>query len=152
MTSDLEDVWNNRIQKDFLKSLSPAQTEALLDLLVVATFADDSVSLEERRGLSLAIAQLPEIDEALDLESAELADRTETLYERYESERDALLDELVERLQSDPVRRHAFRTAVQLLAADRFLATEEKLVRDLGERMGIEETVIDFALEDAREA
>lgn len=149
MTPDLERIWNNNVQKGFLASVDPTQIEALLDLLIVSTFADENVSLEERRGLSLAISQFPEIDESLAIDTHEVAERTERLYARWGDDRSGLMHELVARLGTDTARRHAFRTTVQLLASDGFEKSEEAFVQELGDTIGMEETVVNFAIRDA---
>lgn len=152
MSTDFERIWSGPIHREFLESLDQGQIAALWRLLLVATFADDELSIEERREIAGALAAVEGFDAAVELDTDEMTTELELLYVRYESDPEELLEEISKALLDDRARRHAFRTVVQLMQSDGFVAAEEGFTRLLGKNLGLEPEVIDFAIGDARQS
>lgn len=140
-----EHLWSGPIHQAFIESLSDAQLEALTDLLLVATFADDEFSIEERRALAESLRPSDTLTGLSSLDP-KFSAQIETLYTSYEANPDSLLRGIAERLGSDAARRGAFRSAVELTKSDGLVHAEIEFVRHLGEMLGLESEVIEFAL------
>ena len=151
MESHLERIWNNAIHRTFIEGLDSMQSTALLELLLIAAGADDSVTPEEQTQIRRALADLPAFQPAArDLADGTAAENVDHFVEAYASAPDAMLDSIVAMLRDDATRRHAFRTTVQFLQADGFAPGEEIFVRTLGRRFQIEPEIVEFAVADAR--
>lgn len=139
-----EDLWKGPIHRAFVESLSDPQLEALWELLLVATFADDEFSLEERRDLVSALRDSDGFRDLRDL--GEVSDELERLYLDYETDPTGLLDRISAQLGDDAARRGAFRSAVQMVRSDGLADSEAEFVRHLGELLGLEPEVVEFAI------
>ena len=141
-----QDFWTGPIHRPFVGSLDAPQLRALWELLLVATFADEHFSIEERREIAGALRDTPGFHGAVDLIPRNVADDLERLYVEFERDLEALLGRISEGLGDDSARRGAFRTVVQVVTADEFVATEIAFVRQLGALLGLEPEIIDFAV------
>lgn len=149
--SHLERIWNNAIHRSFIEGLDSVQSKALLELLLIAAGADDSVTHDEQAEIRRALAELPAFQPAaVDLADGTAAENVDRFVADYAADPDATLDAIVEALGDDAARRHAFRTTVQFLEADGFAPGEEIFVRTLGRRFQIEAEVVEFAVANAR--
>lgn len=145
---DNEDLWNNPIHLAFIESLNGMQLAALWELLVVATFADDDLSIEERRDLAELLRTATGFESAADLTSGEVSDAVEKLYLDFEEDSEELLASIAAALGSDAARRGAFRTAAQLVKSDGLVESEVEFIRELGTMLGLEPEVIEFGLQE----
>lgn len=151
MAFDIDRAWRDPVHREFVAGLDAAQSGALLRLLLIATFADVQVTMAERATLARALAQMPAFEAHGwgDFDTAEADAVLDRLYERWTREPNAVLAEIAAGLGDESARRHGFRMVVQLLQADAFNEAEALFVRGLGERLGVEEEIVDFAVRDA---
>lgn len=145
---DNERLWNDPIHLSFIESLNGMQLAALWELLVVATFADDELSIEERRDLAEVLRQATGFESAADLTSKEVSAAVEQLYLDFEEDSEELLESIAGTLGSDAARRGAFRTAAQLVKSDGLVESEVEFIRQLGTMLGLEPEVIEFGLQE----
>ncbi len=137
MAFNLEVVWENPIHREFIESLDAGRATALYRLLVLASRVDFAVSTLERTELLQQLAELSPFARV----AAERDD---------DDEPEVSLREIARDLEDDTTRRHAFRTTVQFLKHDGFVPAEADFVRLMGTAFGIEDEVVDFAI-DARQ-
>ncbi len=148
---DLDAVWSRLTHREFLESLDATQSGGLLRLLMVATFADGEVTDEERAALGRAITDMPAFPASIDFSGDRGAAMLDGMRNRFENDRDALLQEIAASLGDNTAKRHAFRTAVEVLRSDGFADVEADFVREVGAVFGVEPTVIAALLSDATE-
>jgi tellurite resistance protein len=145
---DLDLVWSSLSHTTFLESLNAEQSGALLRLLMVATFADGKVTDEERTALGRAITDMPAFAGTIDFTGERGAAVLDNMRQRYEADRAALLKEIAEGLGDETARRHAFRTAVEVLQSDGFDAVEADFVREIGALFELDDEVLDYVLKE----
>lgn len=135
-----QDFWNDPIHRNFVESLSPMQLRALWELLIVASFADQQLSDDERAGLTVALRDLAGFE--VEMTAAAVGQ----VREQHELEQDMYLLDISSRLGDDLARRGAFRTAAQLIRRDGFSDEERDLLTRLGGLLAMEPEVVEFAL------
>ena len=153
MAFDIDRAWRDPVHREFVAGLDATQSGALLRLLLVATFADMQVSPAERATLARALGAMPAFEGHGwgDFDTVEADAVIDGLYERWIREPNDVLAEIAEGLGDETARRHGFRMVVQFLQADGFVEAEALFVRGLGERLGVEEEIVQFAVTDAGE-
>lgn len=135
-----DDFWNDPIHRNFVESLTQMQLQALWELLVIASFADEHLSDDERSGLAEALRDLSNFEPELG------ATEVSRVRAQYDLEQDMYLLDVASRLGDDPTRRGAFRTATQLVRKDGLTNNERDLLSRLGSLLGMEPEVVEFAL------
>ncbi len=140
-----EDLWQSPIHRAFVDALTKTQLTALWELLLVATLADEELTVAERRDVAQALAASPEFSKIGDLTSR-AATELERLYAAYDADASTLLQDIAKRLGDDAARRGAFRTAAQMVKSDGLVPIEAAFVEHLGTLLGLEPEVIEFAL------
>lgn len=138
-------LFHGPVHAAFIGSLNDTQLRALWELLVVATFADDELSLQERHDIATALRDAPSFAEAVALDTE--SDDIDQLVDLYRADSGALLGDIAARLGDDAARRGAFRTTAELLKGEGLAAVEASFIRELGTHLGLEPEVIDIALD-----
>jgi uncharacterized tellurite resistance protein B-like protein len=130
--------------REFIAQLSPAQVEALAEIMFLAADADGEVSESERRALAANVARVTEnqVDKA---QAEALIEQAATALAS--STRAARLDAVKEALPVEQ-RNHALMLAIQVANADGMLrTTERELILEIAEALDIPgDTAADLVL------
>lgn len=150
---DIDEYWHLVPDKEALDDLSAEQAGAILRLMIIGTFADDEVTVNERLLLAQAVINLPHFESHdwtmfNNLEGIKVMG---ALHDRYKDKDDfvALLGEIRAALGDEPLRILALRMMALLMRADEFRDDEYDFCLMIGQALGLEEDVIEVVIQDA---
>lgn len=146
MAVDIEKLLRSDTHREFVAALDSTQAKAMLDLLLVASLADDIVTVEEREDIATAFDEHPDLAGTLDLFSYPLIDYIDALAERWRDDSEGLLEEITEGLGDGAAREQALGTAVYLMRSDSLVEQERALVHRLAERWDLPDGFVRAAL------
>lgn len=144
------DFWETAEHRAFVEATDEDRAEALRDLLLLASLADDMLTNDERVDIAISLAKIPGL--VMDFDSAELIDHIDDLYAKHEEEGGLLVADLVERLGEDEdYLVHALRIVTAVVESNNVVPDEERFVRLFGALGGIDDDVVDRVLGQAGE-
>ena len=140
-------------QSTTLQSLDPAQVNALMELLVAATFVDNEVTRVERQALVSAMESLPRFDEQhwASLEGDDGLTRITKIGLRYMNpdRRDEFLDGTVAHFAEPREARAVFDAVVAILHCDGLDGAEFEFCMEVGARLGLDRETIHSIVAEA---
>ena len=143
------ELWHSKEHEAFSESLDEDQGEALRDLLLLATLADDVLTNTERVDVAIALAEVPGL-EVLDFDSVELIDYVDDLYDRHAEEGGLLVADLLERLGEDEgTLAHAFRVITFVMRSHGLVQDEERFARHVAALMGLDRSFVEEVIAEA---
>ncbi len=150
---DIDEYWHLVPDKEALEDLSAVQAGAILRLMIIGTFADDEVTVNERLLLAQAVINLPHFDnhDWTMFNNMEGIQVMGALHDRYEDKDDfiVLLGEIRDALGGEPMRIVGLRMMALLMRADEFRDDEYDFCLMVGQALGLEEDVIEVVTQDA---
>ncbi len=146
MAVDIEKLLRSEAHSEFVASLNPAQSKAMLDLLLVASLADDIITVDERTDIARAFTQHPDLKGTLNLFSSPLIDYIDALAAHWRDDPDAILTAITEGLDDAATREKALSAAVFVMRTDELVEEERGLIRKLAELWDIDRDFVQAAL------
>lgn len=134
MSVDIEKLLRSDTHREFIAALEARQAKAMLDLLLIASLADDIVTVEERTDIATAFTEHPDVAGTLDLFASPLIDYIDAIAARWRDEPEALVDEISDGLGDTPTREQALSAAMYVMRTNEFVEEERALIRMLAER------------------
>ena len=141
--------------ENILSNLTQGETRAFVDLLILTVMADNVITEEELEGLAEQWGQLPFADDSnLEDMMGEHGYTTREYLEACGNDDEAIskfLVESTEPLKTHDVKMAALRMVAIVSLSDGVDETEQKLVRQLGSALDLEESEIEKTITDILE-
>lgn len=140
--SEMQSIWSQYTPPSSLKSLDLKQSEALLDLLLLAVMIDERVSDDELERLGTELQKLPfeddaDIQDRLGGHAAQTRDKIENILAEG-GNTDSLIEAAAAALTEHEHRREAMKIIAVVSYADGIDKVEEKLLHKVGKAFGFD--------------
>ena len=147
---DLERFWKVVPGRDALHHLTQPQAQAIFRLLMLASFADQNVSDEERMTLAQALTRLPffKPDEWKVFEHARGVQMLANLRDRFDREPADVLAEIKAPLDEEHLRVLALRMTALFMQPDGYAEDEHAFCMMVGQAFGLDTEEVNVVLED----
>lgn len=147
---ELERFWKVVPGRDALDHLTQPQAQAVFRLLMLASFADENVSDEERMTLAQALTRLPFFrpDEWRVFEHARGVQMLAHLRDRFVEEPAAVLGEIRAPLDEEHLRVLALRMTALFMQPDGYAEDEHAFCLTVGQAFGLDPEEVNVVLQD----
>lgn len=146
MSAEFENFWNSPPHKSFVSALDGRPVRALRDILLLATLADDILTMQERAEVTVALGNASGLGDSLDFQTAAVVDHIDELYAEHEERGDELLHALLGKLGEEH-REHALVCTLVLMLTHGLEESEKAFAKKLATLMEISDSRYDELVE-----